>query len=273
MGKPYSIIDNVTEDKLKKVVKEARSYRQVLLVLGYCVAGGNYETIKKLIKKYGIDISHFDGNGWNKGKNSSITPLSEILKKNSTYSRYALKSRLLKECLLKNKCYICGLENQWNNQNLILVLDHINGDKYDNRIENLRMLCPNCNSQTKTFCRSNGNMGEEQIEERILDIKEKNRIQEILSEEKQKVEKNDIKKPEPLPNKKCPICKKMFKMRRRTQKYCSSECYYKDSRKVERPNKCQLKKEISENSWLALGRKYGVSGNTIKKWAKKYGIL
>ena len=75
----------------------------------------------------------------------------EVYCKGSKISRKSLKERVLRDLLFDYKCEWCNVENEWNNKELILELDHINGDNSDNRIENLRLLCPNCHSQTKTF--------------------------------------------------------------------------------------------------------------------------
>lgn len=78
--------------------------------------------------------------------------MKTILVKNSTYTnRTALKKRLVDEKILPYRCAICGNEGEWNSYPLVLQLDHINGINNDNRIENLRFLCPNCHSQTTTF--------------------------------------------------------------------------------------------------------------------------
>ena len=82
---------------------------------------------------------------------SLLKPFDEVLVENSTYSRGNLKARLLKYNLVDNICAICRCEPMHNGRALVLVLDHKNGIHNDNRIENLRMLCPNCNSQTDTF--------------------------------------------------------------------------------------------------------------------------
>jgi len=75
-------------------------------------------------------------------------PLSEVLLEGG--SRRNVKMRLLRAGLLDNRCTICGLED-WLGQPLSIHIDHINGVRDDHRLENLRMLCPNCHSQTETY--------------------------------------------------------------------------------------------------------------------------
>ena len=124
----------------------------VLRDIGLSVRPGNYGTAHKYIELLGIDTSHFTGRAsGNGGKKASN--LADILVENSTYNRWHLKQRLLREGILENKCDICGLDGEWRDNKLVMVLDHINGINNDHRLENLRMLCPNCNSQQDTFCR------------------------------------------------------------------------------------------------------------------------
>lgn len=115
---------------------------------------GNYDTFKKYTKTLNIDTSHFVGRGSGIGGTKPM-PLNQVLVRNSNYSRKSLKARLLKNGLLKNECYECALGNTWNKNPLTLVIDHINGVSNDNRLKNLRMLCPNCNSQQTTFAARN----------------------------------------------------------------------------------------------------------------------
>jgi len=121
--------------------------------------GGSYKTMYDHFARLGLDTSHFTGQGHLKGKIPSWTPkrpLVEILVEHSTYrDNRKLKRRLLREGLLVNRCYECGLEPLWQGKPLVLVLDHINGKSSDYRIENLRLLCPNCNSQQDTFAGRN----------------------------------------------------------------------------------------------------------------------
>lgn len=128
------------------------SYRQVLSKLGLREAGGNYDQIKKYIKEYDFDSKHFKGRGWNlglRGIGKPIIPLEKILVKDSTFQSFKLKKRLFTVGLKPQYCEKCGWAKRTVDNYLPLELDHINGDRHDNRIENLRVLCPNCHSLTK----------------------------------------------------------------------------------------------------------------------------
>lgn len=138
-------------EQLKQAVKNSFSYRQVLAKLGLREAGGNYEQIKKYIKEYKLNNDHFKGKGWNaglRGVGKPIIPLEKILVKNSSFQSFKLKKRLFAVGLKPKHCERCGWAEKTANGYLPLELDHINGDRHDNRIENLRVLCPNCHSLT-----------------------------------------------------------------------------------------------------------------------------
>jgi hypothetical protein len=146
-----------TDDDLPGVVARCRSLTMVLKELGYKPSGGMHRFVKQKIMNLGIDTSHFVGQGWSKGlyNNHTRIPLDEILVKNSTYtSTGGLRRRLIAEGLKEARCECCGL-NTWLGQPLPLTLDHVNGDHTDNRIENLRILCPNCHALTPTWCGRN----------------------------------------------------------------------------------------------------------------------
>lgn len=75
------------------------------------------------------------------------------------YQTLKLKKRLIKEGIFENQCAECGII-EWNGKPISMQLDHVNGDSSDHRLQNLRMLCPNCHSQTDTYCGKNkGNSG------------------------------------------------------------------------------------------------------------------
>jgi hypothetical protein len=148
-----------TDQDIVAAVRVSFSIRQVLRILRLSPTGCNYKGMYAHFSRLGLDTSHFTGQGHLRGKTHSWTPkrpYAEILVRNSTYrSNMRLKPRLLRDGLLSNRCYECGLEPLWQGKPLALVLDHINGDTADYRIKNLRLLCPNCNSQQPTFAGRN----------------------------------------------------------------------------------------------------------------------
>ncbi len=146
MNKVYKLSD----DEFKELISNSTSYLQCVLKLGYTKNGRYpYDLIKKRCQELNISTSHFSGSF---NPNNTKYSLDEILVENSTYQNLSrLKIRIINNDLLEYKCAICGNVGMWNDRPLSLQLDHINGVHNDNRIENLRFLCPNCHSQTDTF--------------------------------------------------------------------------------------------------------------------------
>jgi hypothetical protein len=141
------------KQQLIAAAKDSFSFRQVLHKLGLKEAGGNYSQIKKYLEEYKIDVKHFRGKGWNKGlRGLGIVRISlkEILRVDSNFQSYKLKKRLFAAKLKFPKCEICGWAKESLDGRIPLELDHINGNSHDNRIENLRVLCPNCHSLQPT---------------------------------------------------------------------------------------------------------------------------
>jgi len=151
-----------TPSELRSAVAHSRSSREVLSRLGLSNQGGGaYATLKRRIADLGIDTSHMTGQGWNvDGRfnpgRGRTQPLEVLLVRNSPVTSMGrLKKRLLAVGLLQRRCQVCGLGEQWCGKTLVLRMDHINGDRTDNRIENLRLVCPNCDSQLPTFAGRN----------------------------------------------------------------------------------------------------------------------
>ena len=137
---------------LKSVIKNSISLSEVMLTLGYnCKGGGAYTKLKAIIQEHNIDISHFKGKSHGKSRNVK-KEITDIFIEDSNYlNNTALKKRLVKDLGFDYKCKECGNEAEWNGKKLTLHLDHINGNNKDNRVDNLRFLCPNCHSQTETY--------------------------------------------------------------------------------------------------------------------------
>ena len=152
MGDKRSIIWLLTTEEFAEVIKSSSTYKKVLEKLGLAIkSGGNYKTLKQRIHKENIDASHIEQNKHSfKGIYKKL-PLDEILVKDSDYSTKSLKRRIISCGLIKNQCSKCGIKDSWQGEPITLQLDHINGDHNDNRLENLRILCPNCHSQTNTY--------------------------------------------------------------------------------------------------------------------------
>ena len=146
MGK--SLVDNYSKEELEDFIAKSNSYRDVMSLIGYkSLNGRSYETIKKRIEKYGISTEHF-------GTKKAIKRTPEnIFVENSTARQTTLRRWYIRGQYTEYKCAICGLPPMWQGKELVLTLDHINGNSTDDRLENLRWVCPNCDRQLPTYSR------------------------------------------------------------------------------------------------------------------------
>lgn len=142
-----------TDKQLIAAVKTSKSYRSVIHKLGLIPAGGNYDHVRRITIELKIATSHFTGKSWNTGltyETKVKPPLEKLMVEMSNVQSYKLKLRLIKEKLKEAKCELCGWCEKAVAGRIPVELDHINGNKYDNRFENLRILCPNCHSLQPT---------------------------------------------------------------------------------------------------------------------------
>lgn len=136
-------------NNVKDVVATSTSIHEVLTKMNVAVTRTSYNAARKAIHLFECDTSHFTKK--RKRSHSTKTSLENLLVEGSTYSTNLLKHRLINEGVLKNACTKCGNPGVWLNEKLVLHLDHINGVRNDHRLQNLRLLCPNCHSQTGTY--------------------------------------------------------------------------------------------------------------------------
>ncbi len=284
---------SISDSDFIEVCNSSESMRQAFLKINYCKSFTSF--IKRAKKLNCYKTNQF----WSRGKtvftDSRIRSKNgtNIFIENSNTSGGQLKKIVLSQKLIEYKCKICGCGNDWCDKILILQLDHINGIRNDNRLENLRFLCPNCHSQTETFCSINKNSkkftsysnmeivdsfenGNGSISKCLghLGIRgsQKNRflLKEILTQNGIQYKKDTILKN--IENKKREKRIKMCEcgdVLKSKSKRCM-RCSLLLKRKVKRPSLDDLKIDISEIGYCATGRKYGVSDNAIRKWIRNY---
>ena len=141
-----------TTEELTQAVKDSTSIRQVLFKLNLKEAGGNFNSIKTKIAGLKLDTSHFrSGNGWSKGLTlGPKTDINDYLNNKIKIVSYKLKLKLFELDLKKKQCEVCEL-TEWLGNPIPLELDHIDGNKHNNNLSNLRILCPNCHALTPTY--------------------------------------------------------------------------------------------------------------------------
>lgn len=140
-----------TPEQLESAIKSSSSMRQVLIKIHVEPYGGNYDVLRKAIKYFNLDTSHFLGQAWNKGRKlKAKVSLERYLTNELPIQSFKLKNRLLKDNILEVKCSQCKLD-KWLGEAIPLELDHINGNNKDNHLGNLRLLCPNCHAMTPTY--------------------------------------------------------------------------------------------------------------------------
>jgi 5-methylcytosine-specific restriction endonuclease McrA len=156
--KKTSLVWTTPKEEMQELLDNSSSIVGILKKLGFDGYNGNHRTLKQRIFSGEFDLTQFEENKKEESSNRAFrlrfsNKISEqdIFKENSSYQRTSLKQLLIKDCGFEYKCAECGILDSYNKKPISLQLDHINGINNDNRIENLRFLCPNCHSQTDSF--------------------------------------------------------------------------------------------------------------------------
>ena len=267
---------NFTKEDYEEAVKMSLSIAGVCRYLGISPRGGNYTTIKKRLKEYGINTDHFTGKGWNVGlvfKPMKQFKLEDVLQKDFPYNTQRLKNRLIDAGVKEHKCEKCQ-RTEWNGKPIPLELHHINGDRTDNRLENLQILCPNCHAQTDHYRGKNTSKRKYKTSEFKSDIELREEYDgyklKKAKEKEEKIKQVKEKYTTHSPKRYCKRCG--AELTRRQKVYCSQECAHNYVSK--RPPVAELMKVIDEHNHnlSAVGRYYGVSDGAVRKWIKSYKI-
>jgi len=231
-----------SESDLRAAIAASECWADVCRFLGYGIKGHNYKTLQRWTAHWDISTEHFDPRArTSRAGVSRRGPLEEVMVEHSTYTRGDLRRRLLKEGIKQPVCELCGQDDLWLGTRMSMVLDHINGVSDDHRLQNLRILCPNCNATLDTHC------GRNTPRERICPA-----CQQVFM---------------PSSN-----------MHRYCSAECWGTIYSARKkgvpqpwlRKVERPSYRRLITDLAEMNTVKVGAKYGVSDNSVRKWLRWY---
>lgn len=247
-----------SETEYREAAKNSISIAEMLRHLGLEVKGGNYKTINRKILQYNIDISHFLGHAHSRGKTLVENPISGE----------AIKRRLIKE--RDHKCERCN-NTEWFDIPITLEVDHIDGDTDNNEYNNLKLLCPNCHSQTPTWRRAKSSF-----------LKDLTTICSDCQGYKQRESKRCVKCYREFRKVKNPVMRVPREPKITNQCSCGTliadksaqctKCSHKKQLKIDWPDTNALIADIKASSYSAMGRKLGVSDNAIRKYLKNNGI-
>lgn len=221
------LMDHYSDEEIAKIIAESSSYAECLRKIGYSANSGCLtQELRNKVKELELDVSHFDM------RKSGIQRTDEnTFCINSTADRTVLRKRYIKKYPM-TECSICGQKPFWNNKPMTLILDHINGTNNDNRLENLRWVCPNCNIQLDTTNSRNPHHKKYYCQKCGKPVSQK-----------------DVK-----------LCIDCYKEQEKLK------------HSINRPTRDELKNMIRTMPFLQIGKKYEKSDNAVRKWCVAYNL-
>jgi hypothetical protein len=261
-------MNKIPIEHIKNIIKQSTSIAQVIRACNCRLSGTNYRNVHRIIKEHNINITHFMGQAFNRGRTfPKRRDINDYLSGKQFITTHALKLRLIKDGIKEHKCEICGIA-EWCSKPTPIELDHIDGNRNNNQLENLRIVCPNCHAQTSnyrglklikhTYC----SCGNEKKTDRkwctscstqYIYIKKQ-------TNHKGKNKHNHCK------------CGNKKSIKSKLCKKCNNKSPKEHCRKIERPTKEALLVLIQNKPFLQIGKIYGVSDNAVRKWCKSYGL-
>jgi hypothetical protein len=223
-----------TESEARTAIAESKTLTEALRRLGVRPAGGNHAVLRRWAGEWGIPTDHLDSHAVLRSLSRARKPLDEVMVNGSTYDRTSLKRRLLAQGLKEARCELCGQDEHWHGRRMSLILDHVNGVADDHRLENLRIVCPNCAATLDTHCARNM----------------------------------------PRPACRRCGARLRSSARRYCSYACwnaseEAAAQRASRRVVERPDHDELMAALATASHAAVGRRYGVSATTIYRWVRR----
>jgi len=226
-----ALVEQYSKEELEDFVKNSKTFCEVLGKMGYLRRGGHPSTrLVDKLKFFNIDYSHLEQD--TKYKNDGTRSDDEVFCENSVVVQSTVVNHYINK-VPRKFCSICGQSDEWNGKKLVLILDHINGIYNDNRIENLRWVCPNCNSQLDTT-------GSKNKQSKCIDCS--------------KIIKKDTLR--------CDECNKKW----------LEKINYNVQYVNKIPERNDLKKLVRNNSFCKVYNLYGVSRKRLIGWLKRYEL-
>jgi hypothetical protein len=213
------------KDKILQWISEGKS--KTFIATQLCCKPA---TLNSYLDKMGIDYK--GRQDWNKGQTSPNYISAIEYAQQDNVKSHVLKNKLIRDGIKKYQCEYCG-KTEWQGQPIPLELHHIDGNHFNNQLDNLAIICPNCHA-----------------------LQPNNAGKNINSYKREKT-------------KLCPVCKTQYILE--TSNMCR-ECHDKQKRVVDRPDRETLKSLIRNTSFLQLGKQFNVSDNAIRKWCDNYNL-